>query len=252
MADLAHEGKVALITGASRGIGLAVAAELVSRGARVCITARKPESLEAAVESLGGGAFAIGVPGRADDPDHQDAAVAATIAEFGRIDYLVNNAGINPHYGPLLTVEPSAASKCVDVNCLAPLAWIRRVHEAWMAEHGGGVVNISSIAGLRPAANIGLYGATKAMLGYLTQQLAVELGPRVRVNAVAPGIVKTDFASALFEGREQEVAATYPLGRLGVASDVAEAVSFLLSDASSWMTGQVVILDGGFTLRGME
>jgi NAD(P)-dependent dehydrogenase (short-subunit alcohol dehydrogenase family) len=252
MSDLTHQGKVALITGASRGIGLAVATELVERGARVCITGRKTEALHTAVDALGGREVAIAVSGRADDPDHQSAAVASVMEAFGRIDYLVNNAGINPHFGPLLTAEPSAASKCVDVNCLAPIAWIRRVHEAWMEEHGGGVVNISSIAGVRPAANIGLYGATKAMLNYLTHQLALELGPRIRVNAVAPGIVKTDFAAKLYEGREREVAATYPLGRLGVSADVAESVSFLLSDASSWMTGQVIVLDGGVTLRGME
>lgn len=249
---LQHQGKVAIITGASKGIGLAVAERLVSEGARVCLTARKEDVLRAAVSQLGGDDVAIAVAGGADDPEHRNHAVTSTLAAFGRIDYLVNNAGINPHYGPLLTIEDSAARKSVAVNCLAPLSWIRLVHDQWMGTHGGAVVNISSIAGVRPAPNIGFYGATKAMLGYLTQQLALELGPLVRVNAVAPGVVKTDFASKLFEGRESQVAATYPLGRLGVADDVAGSVSFLLSDDASWLTGQVVVLDGGLTLRSAE
>jgi 3-oxoacyl-[acyl-carrier protein] reductase len=247
-----HEGRVALITGASKGIGLAVAERLVAEGARVCLTARKEDALRAAVAGLGGDDVAIAVAGAADDPGHRSQAVASTLQAFGRIDYLVNNAGINPHYGPLLTIEDSAARKSIEVNCLAPLSWIRLVHQQWMDAHGGAVVNVSSIAGVRPAPNIGFYGATKAMLGYLTQQLAMELGPGLRVNAVAPGVVKTDFASKLFEGREAEVAAAYPLGRLGMSSDVAGVISFLLSEDASWLTGQVVVLDGGLTLRSAE
>jgi 3-oxoacyl-[acyl-carrier protein] reductase len=244
------DGKVAIVTGASRGIGLAVAARLVQEGARVCVTARSPEPLAAAVEALGGGDHAIGVAGKAHDDTHRQHAVDATLAAYGRIDLLVNNAGINPMYGPLLQLEPAAAAKVVEVNVLALLAWTRAVHAAWFADHGGAVVNLSSVAGLRPAAGIAFYGGTKAMVASLTASLAAELAPTVRVNAVAPAVVKTKFATALFEGREEQVAASYPLGRLGVPDDVAGAVAFLLGDDASWITGQTLVIDGGLTLTG--
>jgi NAD(P)-dependent dehydrogenase (short-subunit alcohol dehydrogenase family) len=241
---------VAIVTAASRGIGLAVARSLVARGDLVCITARKPEGLASAVESLGGPSHALAVAGRADDPAHQAECVAATMEAFGRIDLLVNNAGINPVYGPLLELDLDAARKMLEVNVLAPLRWSRLVHSAWMGEHGGAIVNMASIAGLRPAAGIGFYGVTKAALIQATTQLASELGPRVRVNAVAPAVVKTAFAAKLYEGREAEVSAQYPLQRLGDPADIANAVAFLLSPAASWITGQTLILDGGLTLSG--
>jgi NAD(P)-dependent dehydrogenase (short-subunit alcohol dehydrogenase family) len=163
---------------------------------------------------------------------------------------LVNNTGINPVYGPISDVDPVAAAKILAVNVLAPLAWIRRARDAWMGEHGGSVVNVSSVAGLRPSPGIGMYGVSKAALIRLTTELAVELGPRIRVNAVAPAIVKTQFATVLYEGREEQVAAAYPLKRLGVPEDIAGAVAFLLSDQASWITGQTLVLDGGVTLTG--
>ena len=242
--------RVAIVTGASRGIGLGIAAELVRWGAKVCLTARRPESLAEAVAELGGPDVAIAVPGKADDADHQAEAVARTIEAFGQLDMLVNNAGINPVYGPLIDVDPAAAAKTFAVNVLAPIAWTRRARDAWMGEHGGSVVNVSSVAGLRASPGIGLYGVSKAALIRLTVELAVELGPLIRVNAVAPAVVKTRFATALYEGREEQVAAAYPLKRLGVPEDIASAVVFLLSDQASWVTGQTVVLDGGVTLTG--
>jgi NAD(P)-dependent dehydrogenase (short-subunit alcohol dehydrogenase family) len=242
--------RVAIVTGASRGIGLGIAAELVRHGARVCVTARRPEALEAAVAELGGPGEAIAVPGKADDADHQAEAVASTIKAFGRLDMLVNNTGINPVYGPVTDTDLTAAAKIFAVNVLAPLAWTRRARDAWMGEHGGSVVNVASVAGLRASPGIGMYGVSKAALIRLTTELAVELGPGIRVNAVAPAVVKTKFATALYEGREEEVSAAYPLKRLGVPQDVAGAVAFLLSDQASWITGQTLTLDGGVTLGG--
>ncbi|TDP31090.1 SDR family oxidoreductase [Nocardia ignorata] len=243
-------GKTAIVTGASRGIGLGIAQRLVDDGAKVVVTARKQDALDAAVVQLGGPEHALGVAGRADDTTHQEDAVARAIETFGSVDLLVNNTGINPVYGPMIEMDPQAARKIIEVNCLAALAWTQQVHKAWMAEHGGAVVNVSSVAGIKPAPGIGFYGASKAMLTYITQELAVELGPKLRVNAVAPAVVKTKFATALYEGKEQELAETYPLKRLGVPEDIAGAVAFLLSDDASWVTGQLLVLDGGVTLTG--
>jgi NAD(P)-dependent dehydrogenase (short-subunit alcohol dehydrogenase family) len=243
-------GRVAIVTGASRGIGLAIAAELVRRGARVCITARRPEPLTEAVDQLGGSDLAIAVPGRSDDGDHQAEAIQRTLDAFGRVDMLVNNTGINPVYGPIADTDLGAAAKILAVNVLAPLAWTRQARDAWMGEHGGSIVNVASIAGLRASPGIGLYGVSKAALIRLTMELAADLAPRIRVNAVAPAVVKTRFATALYEGREEQVAAAYPLGRLGVPRDIAGAVAFLLSDDAAWITGQTVVLDGGLTLGG--
>jgi NAD(P)-dependent dehydrogenase (short-subunit alcohol dehydrogenase family) len=245
--DTRFEGKAAIITGASRGIGLAIAQRIVDEGGRVCITARKQETLDEAVAALGADR-AIAVSGKGDDAEHQESAVKATLEAFGRIDCLVNNAGINPVYGRLVDLDLGAARKIVEVNCLAALAWTQRTYHGWMAEHGGSIVNVASVAGLGSSPGIGFYGASKAMLINMTRQLAVELGPTVRVNAVAPAVVKTDFAKALYSEGEEKVAQAYPLKRLGVPADIGSAVAFLLSEDASWMTGELVVLDGGVTL----
>ena len=246
----AMKDRVAIVTGASRGIGLGIAAELVRQGAKVCVTARGADALAAAVAELGGPDVAIAVPGKADDAEHQAETIARTMAAFGRLDMLVNNTGINPVYGPIADTDPAAAAKILAVNVLAPLAWTRQARDAWMGEHGGSIVNVSSVAGVRASPGIGMYGVSKAALIRLTVELAVELGPQIRVNAVAPAVVKTKFATALYEGREEQVSAAYPLKRLGVPADVAGAVAFLLSDQASWITGQTLVLDGGVTLVG--
>ena len=243
------EGQTAIVTGASRGIGLAIAQRLVADGARVAVTARKPEALEAAVAELGADR-AIAVAGNAGDADHQQEAIDRVIGEWGRLDLLVNNTGINPAYGPLTELDLDAARKILEVNVVAALSWVQRAHAAWMKEHGGAIVNVASVAGLRPAPGIGFYGVSKAALIHLTEELAVELGPSIRVNAVAPAVVKTKFATALYEGREDEVASAYPLKRLGVPEDIGSVVAFLLSSDAGWMTGQTLTIDGGVLHTG--
>jgi NAD(P)-dependent dehydrogenase (short-subunit alcohol dehydrogenase family) len=242
------DGKTAIVTGASRGIGLGIAERLVADGARVVITARQKDALDEAVQHLGGAAHALGVPGKADDPAHQDDTVRQALEAFGSIDFLVNNTGINPAYGPMVGIDLDAARKTFEVNCLGTLSWIQKVHKAWQKEHGGAIVNVSSVSGVRPSPNIGFYGATKAMLNSITELLALELAPGVRVNGVAPGVVKTKFATALYEGREAEVSEGYPLKRLGVPRDIGSVVAFLLSEDAGWMTGQTLVIDGGATL----
>lgn len=247
-----HEGAVAIVTGASRGIGLGIARRLVDEGARVVITARKPEALAAAVEELGGGAHAIGIAGNAADEAHQEAVVEAARSTFGGLNYMVNNTGINPVYGPMLDSDTALARKVLDVNLVAAFSWIQKAVKAGLggAEHPGAVVNLASVAGLGASGTIGWYGVSKAALIHLTKELGHELGPHVRVNAVAPAVVKTRFATALYEGREDEVAAAYPMKRLGVPEDIAGAVSFLLSRDAGWITGQTLTIDGGVTLAG--
>jgi NAD(P)-dependent dehydrogenase (short-subunit alcohol dehydrogenase family) len=243
-------GHVAIVTGASRGIGFAIAQRFVAEGAKVCITGRDASALENAAKDLGGPDVAIGVPGKGDDADHRAEVVDTVLGAFGPVSLLVNNIGINPAYGPLGTLDLGAARKMLDVNVLGTLGWVQEALRGGLAETGGAIVNISSVSGVRPAPGIGFYGVTKAALIHLTEELAVELAPKVRVNAVAPAVIKTRFATALYEGREEQVAATYPLQRLGVPEDVAGAVAFLSSTDAGWITGQTLVIDGGVTLTG--
>jgi NAD(P)-dependent dehydrogenase (short-subunit alcohol dehydrogenase family) len=242
-------GQVAIVTGASRGIGFAIAQRLVAAGAKVCITGRNAAALDTAAKDLGGADVAIGVAGKGDDPDHRAAVVDTVLGAFGPVTTLVNNIGINPAYGPLQTLDLSAARKMLDVNVLGTLGWVQEALRGGLAG-GGAIVNISSVSGVRPAPGIAFYGVTKAAVIHLTEELAVELAPAVRVNAVAPAVVKTRFATALYEGREEQVAAAYPLQRLGVPEDIAGAVAFLCSRDAEWITGQTLVIDGGVTLTG--
>lgn len=241
------EGKVALITGASRGIGFAIAERIVAEGGSVVITARKQEALDAAVASLG--SRAVGVAGRADDAEHRAAVYELITTRWGHLDHLVNNAGINPAYGPLAEVGVEVMRKTLEVNVIATLEWAREALASGLlgdpSHPGGSIVNISSISGIAAAPGIGFYGVSKGALITLTLQQAAEFAPGIRVNAVAPAVIKTDFARALYEGREAEAAAQYPLKRLGEAADVAGPVAFLLSDDAAWITGQTIVIDGG-------
>jgi 3-oxoacyl-[acyl-carrier protein] reductase len=244
------EGQVALVTGASRGIGLAAAQRLLAEGARVVITARKQPGLDDAAAELDAGDRRIAVAGRADDAEHQKTAVQTAVGEFGGLDVLVNNTGINPVYGPLAELDPAAGRKIMDVNVLAALTWTRTAVAAGLgAQRPGAVVNMASVSGIAPSPGIAFYGVSKAALIGLTIQQAFELAPRIRVNAIAPAVVKTRFAAALYESDEAGVAAGYPLGRLGVPADIGAAVAFLASADAAWITGQTLVIDGGSGLN---
>jgi NAD(P)-dependent dehydrogenase (short-subunit alcohol dehydrogenase family) len=244
------EGRTALVTGASRGIGLAIAQSLVARGAQVVVTGRKPDALAQAVTALGGPEVAVGVAGNAGDAEHRAQAVRTAVDTFGGLQMLVGNVGINPVYGPLVDLPLDGFRKILDTNVVGTLGLVQEAWRAWMGEHGGSVLVVASVAGLKASPMIGGYGVSKAALINLVTQLAVELGPKVRVNAVAPAVVKTRFAGALYEGREAEAAAQYPVGRLGEPEDVGEAAAYLLGNDAGWVTGQTLVLDGGALSRG--
>jgi NAD(P)-dependent dehydrogenase (short-subunit alcohol dehydrogenase family) len=244
----ALDGRVAVITGGSRGIGLAIARAYRAAGAHVVIAARKPEGLAAARTDLLG-IEAAGdvhtVVANAGEPDHAQRCVDETMGRFGRVDILVNNAATNPYHGELLDLDLPRAEKTVRVNQYGMIAWTRCAWKASMAEHGGVVVNIASVGGLIVDPYIGYYNATKAAMMHMTRQLAYELGPKVRVNVIAPGLIKTELARAVWEAREPILTEKLPLRRLGLPEDVANAALFLASDASSWITGQSLVIDGG-------
>jgi NAD(P)-dependent dehydrogenase (short-subunit alcohol dehydrogenase family) len=247
------KGKVALVTGASRGIGHAIAVELARGGAAVTISSRKPEQISAAADELRGlvpGAKVLAVPANTGSDEDRAEVVRRTVEEFGSLDVLINNTGINPTYGPLADADLNAVRKLFDVNVVGALGFVQLALRAWMAEHGGSIVNIASIAGLRSSGVIAAYGASKAALIRLTEELAWQLGPGVRVNAVAPAVVKTKFAEALYTDHEEQVAAAYPMKRLGEPADVARLVAFLASDQASWITGETVRVDGGMLATG--
>jgi NAD(P)-dependent dehydrogenase (short-subunit alcohol dehydrogenase family) len=252
--DVSIAGKVALVTGGSRGIGQAVALEFARSGAKgVAITSRKQENVDQSRDELidagVNGDLIVALEARADDEDAAHEAVTATVAAFGACDILVNNAGTNPAFGHLMEVDLAALDKTWSVNMRAPLLWVRAAYDVWMGENGGSIVNVASVAGLRPSPFMGAYNISKAGLVHLTRQLALELAPGIRVNAVAPAVVKTRLAGALLED-EKATAAMHPLGRVGEPEDVARLIVFLGSDASSWMTGTIVPVDGGVTGAG--
>jgi len=212
------------------------------------ITSRKADTCEAAVaeltEETGGDlAFEAGNVGLAEDAER---VVEASISTFGAVDILVNNAATNPYAGPVIDADIPRWEKTFQVNVTAPLVWTQLCWNSWMKEHGGDVINISSVGAFATSPILGTYDITKLALVQLTRQLAAEMAPGVRVNAVCPGLIKTDFARALWdEGRGEQVAQAYPLKRLGEPEDIANAALYLASEASGWMTGQALVVDGG-------
>ncbi|HLT70755.1 MAG TPA: SDR family oxidoreductase [Acidimicrobiales bacterium] len=247
--QLSLDGRVALVTGASRGIGKAIAATYAAAGASVMISSRKQDALEAAAAEIGdrGGEVAV-FAAHAGEPDQIAACVAATVERFGRVDILVNNAATNPYMGRAIDIDMPRFDKTWQVNYRGPVLWCQEVWRASMADHGGTIINMASIGGLSVEPGIGHYNVTKAALIHLTRTLAADLAPKVRVNAIAPGLVKTDMARALWEPAEEQIAARMPLRRLGEPQDIADAALFLASDLASWITGQTLVVDGGAML----
>jgi len=244
-------GQVAVITGSSRGIGRASAELLAQLGAKVVISSRKAEPCHEVADGIrkaGGDAHII--PCNISRHDEVKALVDGAVAHYGRIDVLVCNAAVNPYYGPLLDITDEAFDKIMGSNVKSNL-WLCALAIPQMAERGkGSVIIVSSIGGLRGSTVIGAYGISKAADFALCRSLAGEWGPKgVRVNCVAPGLVKTDFARALWEDTERlkHRCATTPLRRIGEPHEIAGAVAYLASDASTFMTGQTIVVDGGVT-----
>lgn len=244
--ELSLEGKVALVTGASRGIGKAIAKAYADAGASVLLSSRKLPDLEAAAAEIGGDVDVF--PANAGEPEQAEACVARCVERFGTVDILVNNAATNPYQGPSIDIDLPRYDKTWQVNHRGPLVWTQLAWRAAMQERGGSVINIASVGGLSVETSIGIYNGTKAALLHLTRTLAAELAPGVRVNAIAPGLVKTDMARALWEPAEELIAQSMPLARLGEPEDIAGCALYLASDLASWVTGQTFVVDGGALL----
>jgi NAD(P)-dependent dehydrogenase (short-subunit alcohol dehydrogenase family) len=236
-------GKVALVTGASKGIGAAIARELAESGAAVMLSSRKLAALEQTAANIKG-VTAVHAA-NAGRPEDAEQCVTATIERFGGLDILVNNAATNPYYGRAIEIDLPRFDKTVEVNLRGPLVWTQEAWRQAMAERGGVILNISSVGGMKYSGPLGIYDMTKGALIHLTKHLASELGPGVRVNAIAPGLVQTDFARALWEPGGADANRHWPLQRLGQPEDVANAALYLCSDLASWVTGEVLTVDGG-------
>ena len=245
--ELRLDGKVALVTGASKGIGRAIAAAYAAAGAQVMLCSRKLDQLQEASDSIEGDTDVFAA--NTGDVAAAEACVAATLERFGGIDILVNNAATNPWFGPTLEVDESRYDKTFQVNLRGPLFWTKAVYRgAGWKEKPGVVVNVASVGGMRAEFGLGVYNVTKAGLIHLTRQLASELGP-TRVVGIAPGLVKTDFAAFLVDNFGERLEAQLPLKRLGEPEDIANLALFLASDAGSWITGETYVIDGGAGVR---
>jgi NAD(P)-dependent dehydrogenase (short-subunit alcohol dehydrogenase family) len=240
------EGKVALVTGASKGIGRAIAGSMADAGAKVMLSSRKQDQLEIAAAEIGGDTAVFAA--NAGDVESAKACVAATIERFGGLDILVNNAATNPYYGPTLGVDEPRFDKTFQVNLRGPLFWCQAAWEQAMRDKPGVIINIASVGGMRSEGALGVYNLTKAALIHLTRQLGGELGP-TRVVGIAPGLVKTDFASLLVANFGDSLARSMPTKRLGEPQDIANLATFLASDLASWITGETYVIDGGAGVR---
>lgn len=244
--EISLRGKTAVVTGASRGIGKAIAKSFVDAGAQVMLTSRKLDALQAAAKEMDGETDVFAA--NAGDIDQAQACIDATMKRFGKIDILVNNAATNPYYGETLGVDSARFDKTFQVNLKGPLFWSQAVWNASMQNNPGVILNIASVGGLRAEQGLGVYNLTKAAVIHLTSQLACELG-KTRVVGIAPGLVKTLFASVLIENFGDKLAAALPTKRLGEPEDIANMALFLCSDLASWITGETYVVDGGAGVR---
>ncbi len=245
-------GQVAVVTGSSRGIGRSIAETLAQMGAKVVVSSRKAEACEAVVAGIkAAGGEATVIPANISKKAEVEALVAKTVEKYGRLDIMVPNAAVSPYYGPMMGLDDEAFDKTMNNNVRSTLWLARLAHPHMKAQGAGSIIIVSSIAGLRHGANIGIYGVSKAADFSLARSLAAEWGPdNIRVNCIAPGLVKTDFARALWEDekRRKAVEAATPLRRLGNVEDIAGCAAFLASRASAYVTGQVIVADGGVTV----
>jgi NAD(P)-dependent dehydrogenase (short-subunit alcohol dehydrogenase family) len=249
--EIRLDGKVALVTGASKGIGKAIASGLAEAGAKVMLSSRKLDGLEAAAAEIRAAvpdAELAVYPANGGDIDAGTACIADTIERLGGLDILVNNAATNPYFGSTIDVETRAYDKTFEVNLRGPMFWTKAAHEQAFVTKPGVIINIASVGGLRAEFGLGVYNLTKAALIHLTRVLAGELGP-TRVVGIAPGLVQTDFASVLVENFGDRLVKTMPTGRLGEPEDIANLAVFLASDRASWITGETYVIDGGAGVR---
>ncbi|MET7393634.1 SDR family oxidoreductase [Dactylosporangium sp. NPDC005572] len=244
--------RTVIVTGASRGIGKATAVAFAAEGCNVVLTSRKIETLEEVAAEITAAHPGVGVlahAAHAAEPEQAAAVVDAAMERFGAVDVLVNNAGTNPYFGPLMEIDPVRAEKTVRLNQFGVVLWSQLVWKASMSARGGAIVNVASVGGLLTEPGIGYYNATKAAVIHLTRQMGAELAPAVRVNGVAPGIVRTHLARGLWENNEEYLNDHLPLRRIGEPDDVADVITFLAGPASRWMTGQTLVVDGGAQIR---
>jgi len=244
--------RTALVTGSSRGIGRAIALLFATAGATVAVNARHAEACDDVVDEITkSGGSAIAVPGHVGSAEGCEAIVDAVIARTGRLDVLVNNAGTNPQFGPLIDADEGAVNRIWEINVLGPIRLTRYAVHAWMRDHGGSVINMASVAGIKPEAMTGAYNASKAALISVTRTLSRELGSsNIRVNAIAPGLVETRLAKVLVETPQihDHIVGQTALGRHAEPDEIAGAALFLASDASTFVTGSVLTVDGGWTV----
>lgn len=263
MSKYDYAGLTAIVTGGTRGIGHATALQLAASGANVVITGRKPETVVPAAEELQAAAReqnpdagrVIGIAAHVADPEAAKKACTQAVEEFGRLDVLINNAGTNPAFGPVHKQSAEVMTKVFQINTIGPVIWTSAAIAAGLgkaagtdtADRGpaGAVVNVSSIGALSMEDYIGVYNASKAALLHLTKQMARELAPRIRVNSISPGVVRTKLSEALWKENEDSTSTLIPAGRIGEPEDIADAIAFLAAPTSSWLTGENLVVDGG-------
>ncbi|MCY3978667.1 MAG: glucose 1-dehydrogenase [Chloroflexi bacterium] len=248
-------GRVAIVTGASRGIGKAVAEAYARAGAKVVLASRKQDALDDAAKAIrASGGEAIGIAAHNGDKSALKDLVEQTVTRYGKLDILVNNAATNPHFGALLEAADSFWRKTIEVNLMGNVWLSQAAVKAMRAKGGGKIINVASIVGITPGRYQGIYSVTKAGLISLTKTLAVELGAdNIQVNAIAPGLVQTKFAQALWGNPDllDSVLARTPAGRIGQPADITGMALYLASAASDFTTGAVIVIDGGVSAQSI-